>query len=101
MYGALGHKFGDASLIDDCHIPVSILAYPEDGFSIAWALPGAEGSYVNATHGGVTLAPVLGSLMAEVVVEGRVPEMLAPFGMDAPGGGVWVGLRVRIDSRIY
>ena len=40
------------------------------------------GLYVVATHSGVTLSPALGKLMAEVIAEDRVPEELAPFGLE-------------------
>lgn len=75
-------EFGGEALINDCDIRVGIRAYPEDGFSIAGAMPAAKGLYVIATHSGITLAPVLGKLMAKVVVEGFVPKMLAPFGLE-------------------
>ncbi len=78
--------FGGAALVDDCQIAVGIRAYPEDGFSIAGALPGAQGLFVIATHSGVTLAPALGDLMAAAVAQGQVPEMLAPFGLDRLAG---------------
>jgi glycine/D-amino acid oxidase-like deaminating enzyme len=79
-------EFGGEALVDDCHIRVGIRAYPEDGFSIAGALPGSQGLYVIATHSGVTLALILGRLMAQVVVDGVVPEMLAPFGLERLAG---------------
>ena len=72
----------DAVLIDDCKLAVGVRAYPEDGKTIAGPLPGSEGVYVIATHSGVTLAPVVGSLMAELVADGTVPEMLRPFLLD-------------------
>jgi glycine/D-amino acid oxidase-like deaminating enzyme len=78
--------FGGAALVDDCQIAVGIRAYPDDGFSIAGALPGAQGLFVIATHSGVTLAPALGDLMAAAVAQGRAPEMLAPFGLDRLAG---------------
>ena len=50
--------------------------------TLAGALPGAEGLYLIATHSGVTLAPVLGKLMAETIVDGLVPEPLQPFSLE-------------------
>lgn len=80
--------FGGEALIDQCKLAVGVRAYPEDGFSIAGALPGAQGLYIIATHSGVTLAPALGSLMAGLVVDDEVPDMLAPFGLQRlPGFG--------------
>jgi glycine/D-amino acid oxidase-like deaminating enzyme len=68
--------------LDDCALSVGVRAYPEDGKSIAGALPGAEGVFVIATHSGITVAPALGSLMAELIAEGSVPTILAPFGLE-------------------
>lgn len=80
--------FGGEALIDDCKLAVGVRAYPEDGYSIAGALPGSRGLYIIATHSGVTLAPALGSLMAGLVADGEVPDMLAPFGLERlPGFG--------------
>ncbi len=68
--------------VDDCKYGVGVRAYPEDGMTIAGAVPGAGGLYVIATHSGVTLAPALGALMSEVIVEEKVPDMLRPFGLE-------------------
>jgi len=75
-------KFTGKDCLDSCSLSVGIRAYPEDGKSIAGALPGAEGVFLIATHSGITLAPALGSLMAELIVDGVVPGMLAPFGLE-------------------
>jgi glycine/D-amino acid oxidase-like deaminating enzyme len=72
---------GEACL-DDCELTVGLRAYPQDGKTLAGALPGAEGLYLIATHSGVTLAPVLGRLMAETIVDGQVPEPLQPFSLE-------------------
>lgn len=72
--------FAGAALLDPCRIEVGIRAMPQDGLSIAGAMPGAEGLFVIVTHSGVTLAPALGQLMAEVVADGAHPQMLRPFG---------------------
>lgn len=80
--------FGGEILIDDCMLNIGTRAYPADGRSIAGAMPGAQGLYVIATHSGVTLAPAIGSLVAELIKTGEVPEMLEPFGLDRlPGFG--------------
>ena len=61
---------------------------PRDGRSIAGPVPGTEGLYVLATHSGVTLAPVLGALLAEEIAVGAPPPMLAGFRPDRfPWGG--------------
>jgi len=67
--------------VDDCHLGLGVRAMPEDGRSIADALPGAEGLYVVATHSGITLAPILGRLMAEFIDSGERPELLTPYAL--------------------
>jgi glycine/D-amino acid oxidase-like deaminating enzyme len=74
--------FPGAACLDECRLGVGVRPYPQDGQTLAGALPGSEGLYVIATHSGVTLAPAVGRLMAEVVAEGRTPDALAPFGLE-------------------
>ncbi|MFT4716432.1 MAG: glycine/D-amino acid oxidase-like deaminating enzyme [Paracoccaceae bacterium] len=78
--------FAGETCLDDCTISIGVRAYPEDGMSIAGALPGADGLFVIATHSGVTLAPALGSLMAELIDTDSVPKMLKPFGLERLSG---------------
>ncbi len=68
--------------VEDCNLGVGIRPYPTDGRTIAGALPGADGLYVVVTHSGVTLAPVLGRLMAQMLENGETPDLLAPFGLE-------------------
>ncbi|MEM7124131.1 MAG: FAD-binding oxidoreductase [Pseudomonadota bacterium] len=71
-----------------CDVAVGVRPYPSDGNTIAGGLPGSPGLYLIATHSGVTLAPVLGALMADVVIDGVRPAMLEPFSLDRfPGFG--------------
>lgn len=55
---------------------------PADGFSAVGPLAGIEGYYLVFTHSGVTLAPILGKLVAEEITSGRSSPMLAPFRPD-------------------
>lgn len=77
----LAPGFPGETLIDDCHLSVGVRAYPEDGFSISGELPGSEGLYLIATHSGITLAPALGSLMADFIATGERSPMLEPFAL--------------------
>jgi len=74
--------FAGESCIDECRLGIGVRPYPQDGMTMAGALPGSEGLYVIATHSGVTLSPILGKLMSEVIVDENVPEELLPFGFD-------------------
>ena len=49
---------------DACDLRIGLHPYSEDGKTIAGPLPGAQGLMLVATHSGITLAPVLGWLMA-------------------------------------
>ncbi|CAB3390723.1 NAD(P)/FAD-dependent oxidoreductase [Kyrpidia spormannii] len=44
---------------------------PRDELPILGRVPGHEGLYVAATHSGYTLSPLLGTLMAELIVDGE------------------------------
>lgn len=48
-----------------------IRAMPEDGFPILGEIPNYENLYVAATHSGVTLGPLIGTLMTELIVDGE------------------------------
>ncbi len=74
------------AVIDQSALDIGIRPYPEDGKTIAGALPGANGLFVVATHSGITLAPALGKLMAQTIATGTVPDMLRPFGLDRLAG---------------
>jgi glycine/D-amino acid oxidase-like deaminating enzyme len=53
-----------------------------DGLPIIDRLPSAENAYIATGHGmlGVTLAPATGQAVAEHIMTGRAPGVLAPFG---------------------
>lgn len=61
---------------------IGVRPMPSDGRTIAGPLPGAEGIWVIATHSGITLAPLLGELIAAEIVEGTVSPLLASFRPD-------------------
>ena len=54
-------------------------AMPADGLPIVGPLPWLEGLYVAVSHSGVTVAPVLGRLVAGEVAEQMADGLLAPF----------------------
>ena len=55
--------------------------YPSDGLPVIGAVPGREGLYVATGHGrmGITLGPVTGKLLAQVILDGASPRELEPF----------------------
>ena len=68
--------------IDECRLGVGVRPYPEDGMSLVGELPGSKGLHVVATHSGVSLAPILGTLMADSIIDGEMPERLKPFSLE-------------------
>jgi glycine/D-amino acid oxidase-like deaminating enzyme len=74
--------FAGEACLDECILDIGVRPYPEDGVSLAGQLPGSQGLFVIATHSGVTLAPALGSLMADQIADGQAPETLKPFNLE-------------------
>lgn len=72
--------------INDCQLGIGVRAYPEDGVSIIGQMPSAKGFYLIATHSGITLAPAIGQLMAEMIRTGHPPEQLASFALQRFAG---------------
>ncbi|MDJ0958948.1 MAG: FAD-binding oxidoreductase [Arenicellales bacterium] len=68
--------------IEQCQIKVGVRGVPNDGRSIAGPALSADGLYLAITHSGVTLAPIIGQLIASCVETGVVPEQLVPFSLD-------------------
>lgn len=62
------------------HLTLGFRVLPTDELPIVGALPSIPNAHVVATHSGVTLAPVLGELVAGEILEGRLDPMLAPYG---------------------
>ena len=52
---------------------------PVDGFPIVGHAPGVEGLYLAVTHSGVTLAPALGAIAVQEMLEGARHDLLAPY----------------------
>ena len=69
-----------------CDLRIGIRPYPEDGKTIIGRFPGADGLMLMATHSGITLAPVLGRLLAGWIASGSRPATLAPFGLERFAG---------------
>jgi len=57
-------------------------AIPADGLTVAGPLPSVPWLYVVATHSGVTLAPLLGNLVAEEISSATAQDLLTAFRPD-------------------
>ncbi len=55
-----------------------------DGLPVIDRIPGCDNAFVTTGHGmlGITLAPASGAALAEYMLSGRRPDVLAPFGCD-------------------
>ena len=53
---------------------------PKDGLPIVG--PAAQGLHIAVTHSGVTLAPVIGRVVAEELIRGQRDPIIAPFGLE-------------------
>lgn len=62
-----------------CRRRVGVRPMPADGRSIIGEVPNASGVFVAATHSGVTLALIIGRLLADRIASGKNPAMLDPF----------------------
>jgi D-amino-acid dehydrogenase len=62
--------------------------YPSDGLPVIGAVPGREGLFAATGHGrmGITLGPVTGKLLAQVILEGAAPRELEPFRIERFAG---------------
>jgi len=58
--------------------------YPPDGLPVIGPVPGAPGLHLATGHGrmGITLAPATGEAVATLVLEGRTPPEIEPFGVE-------------------
>lgn len=58
--------------------------YPPDGLPLVGRVPGRDGLYAATGHGrmGITLAPITGELLADVILDGASPPELEPFGCE-------------------
>ena len=52
---------------------------PPDGFPALGAVPGIAGLYVAVSHSGVTLAPVIGDMLAREILTGEVDALIEPY----------------------
>ena len=75
-------RFQGEYLPDDCDVVIGTRAVPADGRSIIGPALSAEGLYIAVSHSGITLAPVLGELIADTLESGGMSEKIRPFLLD-------------------
>lgn len=57
---------------EDCNLAIGVRPYPDDGLPIIGEVPHSNGLYVLATHSGITLAPIIGAYMSDLL-SGQTP----------------------------
>ncbi len=60
---------------------------PRDGFPALGAVPGLEGLHVAVTHSGVTLAPMIGEMLAASILKDRIDPHLKNYAIGRFFGG--------------
>ena len=55
---------------------------PNDGLPILGRIPGMDGAFIAVTHSGITLSPIIGEVMTELLVSGRSSVSLDPYAME-------------------
>jgi glycine/D-amino acid oxidase-like deaminating enzyme len=64
---------------------IGVRPMPQDERPIVGPVPGLAGFYVAVTHSGVTLAPLVGQLVAQEVTTGRPSPLLAEYRIERFG----------------
>lgn len=64
---------------------IGVRPMPQDELPIVGPVPGVAGFYVAVTHSGVTLAPLVGQLVAQEVTTGQPSPLLAEYRLERFG----------------
>ncbi|MDL2403857.1 NAD(P)/FAD-dependent oxidoreductase [Rhizobium mayense] len=88
---AIGHRILDAmrqklALPDGVELQQAVIGYRPvfaDGFPRLGFLPGADGIYVAVAHPGIILAPLLGRLAMEEIIDGQRSTLVPGFNVGA------------------
>lgn len=64
------------------HTAIGVRSMPSDGFPVLGPVHGVDGYYEAVMHSGVTLAPLVGRLLAERILTGKTDPLLAPYAPD-------------------
>lgn len=79
MLGRLKKRLPEVRDLTIDRVMVGKRPVPHDGFPAVGAPDGISGLYVASMHSGITLAPLIGKLVAQEVIEGKASEMLSEF----------------------
>lgn len=85
ILGRIGEVFPAARGRAAERLTLGFRPMPRDGFPVVGYLPGSSSVYVAVMHSGVTLAPIMGRLVAAEVIEDVSEALLSPYRPDRPG----------------
>ena len=71
--------FPDSSDVQIDKITCAYRPMPEDGYSVVGSPKAKEGIYIASTHSGVTLAPIIGKLTSQEILDNQTSELLVKF----------------------
>lgn len=75
----LKQQLPDVSDLEIDHITVGLRPVPADGFPAVGFAEKVAGLYVASMHSGITLAPIIGKLVADEILNGSQSELLALY----------------------
>ncbi len=75
-------EFPGRTIAGQCSSVIGYRAVPADDRPIAGPILGARGLTIALPHSGITLAPALAELIAELIETGHVTEQLAAYSLD-------------------
>ena len=61
------------------HTTIGLRPIPKDGMPVIGAVDGIDGLYVAVMHSGMTLAPIVGRMASEEIMDGTRFDTLAPY----------------------
>jgi len=64
-----------------------IRVMPKDGFPILGEIPGVKNAFIAAMHSGVTLSPLVGTLMTELLIDGETSLPIDRYSLKRFEGG--------------
>ena len=79
MLGRLKLRLPDVKDLTVDRIMVGKRPVPVDGMPAVGVPSGSDGLYVAVMHSGITLAPLIGKLVAQEIIEGQTSDLLADF----------------------
>ena len=82
LFGSMRKALKNGNALEMSHFTVGYRPTPTDGFPIVGPVDGMPGLTLAVTHSGVTLAPVLGRLLSEEILQGHHDPLLKPYRLD-------------------